>query len=369
MPARQDVLDDRRFWASLYACAFGQVGEPPEAADVSSRFGLREPETSDWHSEFTGWYPGIFDKSDGFSDDPATIRIALGNGSELRVEFHPGDLYWYLRGADGEEAMLANVGPHWALPGLRWQEAAAIAGAAPGADWTVSLLLLPVVWITAGDDVAAARRVAESAWSSSALLPDTPSAAALADLWIKAVEGGREEAVQPGVRSKMNVIAKNNAKAALKTNIRNWAKIVEGTATVTDAQKAQLGLNVRAQPSPIPPPATSPGLDVISVNAWTVKIRLHDTASSAKRGKPPGVIGAAIFTYAGAATTPPADIGSWQFEGNTGRTILDVSFPNSLAPGAKVWLTAFWFNGRKQSGPTTTPVSTNLPGGSVSMAA
>ena len=30
---------------------------------------------------------------------------------------------------------------------------------------------------------------------------------------------------------------------------------------------------------------------------------------------------------------------------------------------------AFWFNGRKQSGPACAPVSTNLPGGSVSMAA
>ena len=30
---------------------------------------------------------------------------------------------------------------------------------------------------------------------------------------------------------------------------------------------------------------------------------------------------------------------------------------------------AFWFNGRKQSGPACAPISANLPGGSVSMAA
>jgi hypothetical protein len=174
-------------------------------------------------------------------------------------------------------------------------------------------------------------------------------------------------AADPAVRTKSAVATKNAARAALKANARLLAKLIEGTASVTDSQKLALGLNVRAAPAPIPPPATAPGLDVISVSAWTVKIRLHDTASSAKRGKPPGVIGAAIFTYSG--TTPPADIGSWQFEGNTGRTTIDISFPNTLAPGAKVWLTAFWFNGRKQSGPTTTPVSTNLPGGSVSMAA
>jgi hypothetical protein len=34
-----------------------------------------------------------------------------------------------------------------------------------------------------------------------------------------------------------------------------------------------------------------------------------------------------------------------------------------------VWLTAFWFNGRKQSGPACAPVGTNLPGGSVALGA
>jgi hypothetical protein len=137
--------------------------------------------------------------------------------------------------------------------------------------------------------------------------------------------------------------------------------------SVTDGQKLSLGLNVKASPSPIPVPSSAPGLDVVSVSAWTVKIKLHDSTSSAKRGKPPGVSGAAVFSFVGA--TPPTDIAAWKFEGNTGRTNIDVAFANTLAPGALVWLTAFWFNGRKQSGPACAPVSTNLQGGSVSMAA
>src|SRR5438067_1011799 len=106
---------------------------------------------------------------------------------------------------------------------------------------------------------------------------------------------------------------------------------------------------------------------VLSVFAWTVRIRLYDIASVAMRGKPPGVNGAAVFSHVG--ETAPTDIGAWQFQGNTGKTNMDVVFPNTIAPGAKVWLTAFWFNGRKQSGPACNPVSTNLQGGSVSMAA
>lgn len=190
MPLRQDVLVDRRFWAGLYAGAFGQVGEPAEPAAFCSSLGVNERDALDWHHQFTGWYPGIFDESDGYSDDPATVEVVLGNDVHLRVQFHPGDKYWFLRCADTAEAMLANIGPHWALPGLRWQEAVAIGNAAPHHGWLPILLLLPVVWLTAGDDVRAARQAAETAWLASNLV-GASSAAALTDLWASAVEGGR----------------------------------------------------------------------------------------------------------------------------------------------------------------------------------
>jgi hypothetical protein len=174
-------------------------------------------------------------------------------------------------------------------------------------------------------------------------------------------------ACDPGVRNKATVIAKNQARFNLKENAKLLANLVNGTASVTNAQKATLGLNIRAVPSPIPAPSSAPGLDIGAVSGWTVKVKLHDSASSAKRGKPPGVSGAAVFSYVGA--TAPADISSWKFEGNTGRTNVEIVFPSTVAAGAQVWLTAFWFNGRKQSGPACAPVSTNIQGGSVSMAA
>jgi hypothetical protein len=191
MPLRQDALTDRRFWAGLYAGAFGQITEePPEPAAFCSMLGVREKDELKWWREFTGWYPEIFDTSDGYSKDPATVRLALANDVRLRVEFHPGDQYWFLSDADGSESTLANIGPHWALPGLRWEEAIALGDAAPRKGWMAVLLLLPVVWLTAGDDVEAARLAAESAWRRSKLM--TPESASLAaDLWVKAVEGGR----------------------------------------------------------------------------------------------------------------------------------------------------------------------------------
>jgi hypothetical protein len=42
----------------------------------------------------------------------------------------------------------------------------------------------------------------------------------------------------------------------------NLAKIIDGTPTVTDQQKIDLGINVRATPSPAPPPGSPYKFDV-----------------------------------------------------------------------------------------------------------
>jgi hypothetical protein len=203
------------------------------------------------------------------------------------------------------------------------------------------------------------------AWSLnfSTLITATPAYAS-----VHAAFGTALAACDPNSRNKSAVAAKNTARNTLKTQARALASTINGTLTVTVAQKIALGIPPRATPSPVPAPSSAPALDVLSVSGWTVTVRLHDSTSGSKRGKPPGVIGASVFSYTGA--TPPTDISAWKFEGNAGKvTKIEVAFANTLAAGAQVWLTAFWFNGRKQSGPACSPVSTNLQGGSVSMAA
>jgi hypothetical protein len=172
-------------------------------------------------------------------------------------------------------------------------------------------------------------------------------------------------ACDPPQRNKTAVVAKNLARTALKQAATLLANKVYAGASVTDAQKTQLGIPPRQSPSPIPAPTTAPVIEIISSTAWTVRIRLRD-ANGANRGKPAGTQGASIFSFIGPAA--PTDLGQWKFEGSTGRvTKIDVAFPSDLPGGTKVWFTSFWFNGRKQSGPPTAPIGTNLPGGSVSM--
>lgn len=172
----------------------------------------------------------------------------------------------------------------------------------------------------------------------------------------------------PLTRSPANIALKDDAKAALIAQIRLLAGIVQSAPGTTNPMRIELGLPERhLEPTPVPPPAYSPLIEVKSVSGRTARIRLIDTANPTRRGRPAGVDGAAVFSHVGAA--PAADISGWKFEGNTGRTTVEVTFPSTVAAGATVWLTAFWFNRSKQSGPACDPVSANLPGGSVSMAA
>ena len=169
-------------------------------------------------------------------------------------------------------------------------------------------------------------------------------------------------------RSPMNVSLKNQAKANLIRNIRLLAGIIQKFPGTTNPMRMDLGLPVRGtSPTPIPAPSGAPLVEVKSVSGRTARLRLIDGANPTRRGMPPGTAGASVYSFVGASA--PSEVSAWKFEGNTGVTRLDVTFPSTVANGATVWFLACWFNPRKENGPLSDAVSANVPGGSVSMAA
>lgn len=172
----------------------------------------------------------------------------------------------------------------------------------------------------------------------------------------------------PSTRNVGTVAQKREKRAAIVALARQYNAIIQATPSVTDQQKLDLGLHVKdAEPSPSHAPTFAPGVVVLSVFNRTARTRLFDPANPTKRGKPDNCAGAQVFSYVG--EEPPADLSAWTSEGNTSRTALDITFPTSVAPGAKIWITARWFGPRFQNGPAATPVMTNLPGGSAQAAA
>lgn len=168
-------------------------------------------------------------------------------------------------------------------------------------------------------------------------------------------------AIDPATRGSATVLAKNLAKETLVSESRRLAMIITNHPGVTDQQRHDFGLTVRdTERTPVPVPDTSPMIDVVSVEGQRINLRLHNDESTS-RAKPTGVKGATLFTYVG--DTTPAEISDWKFEGNVTRTIVTLEMAATTAPGSKVWITAFWFNTKGQSGPATSPVSTYLGGG------
>lgn len=176
-------------------------------------------------------------------------------------------------------------------------------------------------------------------------------------------------AIDPNSNSKRNVEVKNNAKQELLYGMGGaWqlVNIIQAWPAINNDLRAELNIRIPdADPTPVPVPTELPDMDVISTFGHTIKMRVHD-AKGGLRSKPAGVKGASIFFFVG--DTAPSTVTEWSFAGNTTKNVFDVEVPSTTEAGAKVWLTAFWFNNRMQSGSAATPISIHIPGG-VSVAA
>lgn len=147
--------------------------------------------------------------------------------------------------------------------------------------------------------------------------------------------------------------------------IRDLAAIVQAAPGMTPARLSELGLTIRdREPSPIRAPGVAPEIDFIPTGMRA--IRIHN-GSTLNRRKPEGVKGATILYHVG--ETAPEELSNWTYHESVTRTTLEVDLPASVAPGSKVWFTAFWFNPRPQAGPAATPVSTYLQFGGLSQIA
>ncbi len=164
-----------------------------------------------------------------------------------------------------------------------------------------------------------------------------------------------------GTRSESFTATKNSTRRALLNYARQLYAFVQANAAVSQANKILLGIHLKVIPAPIPAPGVRPGMDIIAVSNRTISVHIHDSASSTKRGKPPGTTAAWVYSFVGAEY--PSDPTAWNFEGSTTKSKFNILFPSSVAGGTQVWLRAAWINPRQQTGPTSVPITTTLQGG------
>ncbi|MEM8784204.1 MAG: hypothetical protein AAGE65_15320 [Planctomycetota bacterium] len=176
-----------------------------------------------------------------------------------------------------------------------------------------------------------------------------------------------QTANDPTTRSPRNIEQKNELKDACMAVVRNYAAIIKSTPGMTDTKLIALGLPTREEPTPVPAPTEAPAIEILDAQANAIEFLLYPSTGTSRRGKPEGVQGATVLSYVG--QTAPLDPAVWKFEGNTTRNKKTIVFPEDLAPGTKVWLTAFWFNRKAQSGPPCDPVPAYIQFGGMRRAA
>jgi len=171
------------------------------------------------------------------------------------------------------------------------------------------------------------------------------------------------EARANGVRSEQMTATKDADREAMLDALRPIYALVQESTLVSDALKIALGVHVKStHNTPQPVPQFAPLMGVVKVDGSIVTLRMADPEEPGSNRRPLFTAGMSVFSYVG--ETPPATATDFKFEGNTGKTTIDIALPPSVATGATVWFTCFYFNNRKESGPACTPISTTLGAGS-----
>ena len=168
----------------------------------------------------------------------------------------------------------------------------------------------------------------------------------------------------PATRTGLAVRRKDESADALRVITRQLSAIAQAYPATTDEDRFALGLSVRGgRTTRVDVPTSSPRIDVTPMPGRRVTLQLSDDAATGRRGRPVGVVGAAVWHVV--ADEPPASLADWRFVGNTSRTTLSVTYDASVPVGATVWFIAHWMNPTLEAGELSRPAGATLMGGSV----
>lgn len=157
-------------------------------------------------------------------------------------------------------------------------------------------------------------------------------------------------------RTKPATTATREAKRVAVATVRRVVRRVQAWEGITNEKRALLDIPLVASGARrVHRPRVAPGLRVRAVTCHGVELKVFNGATGGVR-KPGGVQGATILGYVG--DHPPREMCRWSFVQSTTQTKVDVRYRalGEVEPGARVWLTAFWFNPRCERGPACEPV-------------
>lgn len=148
-------IDNLNFWTSYFGCSYPNSYDEEEDTSISElMYELYTEEIESWWNKFTGYYDGVMDESDGYLDDPTTLEALLTPDKVLKIEFHPGDILYFVN-----EKQIGSTGPHWMLQTVPYEEVKQLLTLEN--ERQLFLLLLPLAVIKQ-EEITAARKEIEA---------------------------------------------------------------------------------------------------------------------------------------------------------------------------------------------------------------
>lgn len=139
-----DDIDCLNFWINYFGCCYPNGYDESNGSSVSNLMEeLYTKEVGNWWDQFTGYYEGVLDENDGYLDNPTTLEALLSN-KILKIEFHPGDILYFI-----DDEQIGSTGPHYKLRTIPYKEVAKLLSLKNGRQ--LFLLLLPLVFIEEED--------------------------------------------------------------------------------------------------------------------------------------------------------------------------------------------------------------------------
>lgn len=103
-------FSNRDFWVGFMATSF------PTALEEETDMSLTDLMIDDgmwntsWWDNFTKYYDGVLEESDGYLDEPETLICELTPVQTLKIEFHPADTVYYIN-----DKQIASTGGHYKI--------------------------------------------------------------------------------------------------------------------------------------------------------------------------------------------------------------------------------------------------------------
>ncbi|MCM1326854.1 MAG: Imm19 family immunity protein [Bacteroidales bacterium] len=103
-------FSNQKFWTSFFATSFPTSLD--EETDMSLSEMIDENCSTDieWWKNFTKYYDGVLDETDGYIDNPEIVVCNLTATQTLKIEFHPGDTVYYVN-----DKQIACTGGHYSI--------------------------------------------------------------------------------------------------------------------------------------------------------------------------------------------------------------------------------------------------------------